>query len=209
EFGIPYDFGSVMHYKRFDFSKNGNQTIVAIDGKYDKTMGQRNRLSFNDIKLINFKYCNSSCSTSISCLNGGYVNPNSCGVCKCPLNFYGTYCQNYVTSPSTTCGSQMLTANTTLQFLTISGALNCYFVIKTTPYGTIRINVISTNLVKNDPCYSGKGLEIKYLKDKTSTGINFCGVNSYQIFNSESDSVLVHYVGTSASDNFTLTYIRR
>uniref|UniRef100_A0A0N5C6Z4 Metalloendopeptidase n=1 Tax=Strongyloides papillosus TaxID=174720 RepID=A0A0N5C6Z4_STREA len=74
EYGIPYDFGSVMHYKRFDFSKNGNQTIVAKDTKYDKTMGQRTRLFFNDIKLINFKYCNSTCpSTSISCKNGGYL----------------------------------------------------------------------------------------------------------------------------------------
>uniref|UniRef100_A0A0N5C6Z2 Zinc metalloproteinase n=1 Tax=Strongyloides papillosus TaxID=174720 RepID=A0A0N5C6Z2_STREA len=209
EYGIPYDFGSVMHYGRFSFSKNGNQTIVAIDGKYDKTMGQRKKLSFNDIKLINFKYCNSTCpSTSISCKNGGYLDPNNCARCKCPLNFYGTYCQNYVTSPSTTCGNQMLTANTTLQFLTITGALNCYFVINTTPGYVIRLNLISTSLVNNDPCFSGKGLEIKHKTDKTATGINFCGVNSYQIFYSESDSVLIHYVGTTATDSFTLTYIR-
>uniref|UniRef100_A0A0N5BDB7 Astacin domain-containing protein n=1 Tax=Strongyloides papillosus TaxID=174720 RepID=A0A0N5BDB7_STREA len=48
EYGIPYDFGSVMHCKRYDFLSNGNQTIVAIDQKYDKSMEQKNRLSFND-----------------------------------------------------------------------------------------------------------------------------------------------------------------
>uniref|UniRef100_A0A0N5C6Z3 Metalloendopeptidase n=1 Tax=Strongyloides papillosus TaxID=174720 RepID=A0A0N5C6Z3_STREA len=152
----------------FAFSKNGNQTIVALDRKFDKTMGQRNMLSFNDVKLINYKYCNSTCpSTSISCRNGGYENPNSCGVCRCPLGFYGTNCQNYVGSKSTLCGNQFLTANTTLQTLNVTGAIECYYYISTPMY-QVRLNVISTNLVNNDPCYTGKGLEIKYQNDRSA-----------------------------------------
>uniref|UniRef100_A0A0K0FTJ2 Zinc metalloproteinase n=1 Tax=Strongyloides venezuelensis TaxID=75913 RepID=A0A0K0FTJ2_STRVS len=207
EYGIPYDFGSVMHYGRFDFSKNGNQTIVALNTMFDKTMGQRNMLSFNDVKLINFKYCNSSCPTPINCENGGYQNRNICGACRCPLGFYGTNCQNYIGSKSTLCGKQFLTANTTLQTLSVTSAIEYYYYISTPMY-QVRLNVIFTNLVNNDPCYTGKGLEIKYQYDKSATGINFCGVNTYKIFYTEGNTALIHYVGTKATDTFTLTYIQ-
>uniref|UniRef100_A0A0N5CAM4 Metalloendopeptidase n=1 Tax=Strongyloides papillosus TaxID=174720 RepID=A0A0N5CAM4_STREA len=208
EYGIPYDFGSVMHYGRFSFSKNGNQTIVAFNNGFNKVMGQRNKLSFNDIKLINFKYCNSSCPTPINCQNGGYSNPNNCASCKCPLGFTGVLCGKYTTSPSTTCGNQFLTATTTPKTLKITGALNCYFLINTTSSYQVKLNVVTTNLPVSDPCFSGKGLEIKFKQDKTSTGINLCGVNKNQQIITESNSAIIHYVAGLATHNFTLTYVR-
>lgn len=50
----PYDYGSIMHYGRFAFSKNGQSTIESIPP--GKTLGQRNGLSAGDIAAIHSIY---------------------------------------------------------------------------------------------------------------------------------------------------------
>ena len=48
-----YDFGSIMHYPRNAFSKNGMDTIVPLGGQ---AIGQRRTLSAGDIAAVNFMY---------------------------------------------------------------------------------------------------------------------------------------------------------
>ena len=48
-----YDFGSIMHYHPYTFSKNGNPTITALNGQ---TIGHNNELSPNDILFANVVY---------------------------------------------------------------------------------------------------------------------------------------------------------
>jgi hypothetical protein len=48
-----YDFGSIMHYDRFAFSKNNEPTIETLNGE---SIGQRNGLSDGDVQAINFMY---------------------------------------------------------------------------------------------------------------------------------------------------------
>ena len=48
-----YDFGSIMHYDRFAFSKNDNPTIETLHGE---SIGQRSGLSDADIQAVNFMY---------------------------------------------------------------------------------------------------------------------------------------------------------
>ena len=48
-----YDFGSIMHYPRNAFSKNGKDTIVPRGGQ---AIGQRRTLSAGDIAAVNFMY---------------------------------------------------------------------------------------------------------------------------------------------------------
>jgi hypothetical protein len=54
---FPYDFGSLMHYDAYGFTKNGLPTIIPLDSIYEQTMGQRERAAFYDYKQINRLYC--------------------------------------------------------------------------------------------------------------------------------------------------------
>lgn len=57
QFGVKYDYGSVMHYSSLAFSVNGEKTIVALDETGGEEMGQRAGMSDLDIKRINNMYC--------------------------------------------------------------------------------------------------------------------------------------------------------
>ncbi|XP_011193243.2 high choriolytic enzyme 1 [Zeugodacus cucurbitae] len=58
-FGVPYDYGSVMHYSANAFSRNGRPTIVAVQPGGSQRMGQREGFSTYDIEKLNKMYnCN-------------------------------------------------------------------------------------------------------------------------------------------------------
>lgn len=48
-----YDFGSIMHYGKFAFSKNGQPTIETL---HMESIGQRDGLSDADVQAVNFMY---------------------------------------------------------------------------------------------------------------------------------------------------------
>ncbi|HEX8130806.1 MAG TPA: M12 family metallopeptidase [Pyrinomonadaceae bacterium] len=48
-----YDFGSIMHYDKFAFSKNNQPTIETLNGE---SIGQRSGLSDGDVQAVNFMY---------------------------------------------------------------------------------------------------------------------------------------------------------
>ncbi|XP_004530383.1 high choriolytic enzyme 1 [Ceratitis capitata] len=55
-FGVPYDYGSVMHYSANAFSRNGRPTIVAVQPGGGQKMGQREGFSAYDIEKLNKMY---------------------------------------------------------------------------------------------------------------------------------------------------------
>ena len=59
-YGLPYDYGSVMHYGGRAFSKDGtSMTIETKDPRHQRLLGQRDKLSDLDVKLIKKMYrCN-------------------------------------------------------------------------------------------------------------------------------------------------------
>jgi len=57
QYGVEYDYGSVMHYSKTAFSINGADTIVPKRDLGDNIMGQRLRMSDKDVAKINGKYC--------------------------------------------------------------------------------------------------------------------------------------------------------
>ncbi|XP_057667230.1 zinc metalloproteinase nas-13-like [Diorhabda carinulata] len=56
DYGIPYDFISVMHYSSTAFSYNGQRTISPKEMYNIEKMGQRNGFSKGDITKINAMY---------------------------------------------------------------------------------------------------------------------------------------------------------
>ncbi|KAH8293078.1 hypothetical protein KR044_000940 [Drosophila immigrans] len=56
DFGVPYDYSSILHYGPKGFSKNGEPTIVALDPRGQKKMGQRRALSDGDVIRLNTMY---------------------------------------------------------------------------------------------------------------------------------------------------------
>ncbi|KAL5279610.1 hypothetical protein ACFFRR_003911 [Megaselia abdita] len=55
DFGIQYDYGSVLHYSQYAFSKNGEKTIVPLFDE-GSDIGQRKGLSPKDIYKLNLMY---------------------------------------------------------------------------------------------------------------------------------------------------------
>uniref|UniRef100_A0A0N5A6P2 Zinc metalloproteinase n=1 Tax=Parastrongyloides trichosuri TaxID=131310 RepID=A0A0N5A6P2_PARTI len=207
DYGIAYDYGSAMHYRRTDFSMNGDETINSKTHKLnEKSMGQVQKLSFNDIKLINYKYCNQTCTYKKECYNGGYQNPNDCDSCKCSFGWKGITCQEKVLNHSL-CGIQEFEAMKASKKLTINGAKDCYYYITAKKGYKINVHVLSTKLEEFDPCYIGVGVEVKYKKDKTSTGIKICGNIMNQVIKSEDNNIIIHYQGVNGN-TFNFSYIR-
>ncbi|GMT17233.1 hypothetical protein PFISCL1PPCAC_8530, partial [Pristionchus fissidentatus] len=86
-FGVPYDYSSVMHYDGFGFAiDESKETITALDSNAQFSMGQRDRAAFSDIVMVNAFYdCAQKCpSPSVKCQNGGIINSKTCNTCICP-----------------------------------------------------------------------------------------------------------------------------
>ena len=55
-FRLPYDYGSVMHYKKNSFSRGGRTTIRTRDPSKQNLIGQREGVSEGDINLVRKMY---------------------------------------------------------------------------------------------------------------------------------------------------------
>ncbi|CAG2056870.1 unnamed protein product [Timema podura] len=53
-YGVKYDYGSIMHYSSHAFSKNGEATITPLDD--EAYIGQRDGLSDKDVKKLVYMY---------------------------------------------------------------------------------------------------------------------------------------------------------
>uniref|UniRef100_A0A914DEJ0 Metalloendopeptidase n=1 Tax=Acrobeloides nanus TaxID=290746 RepID=A0A914DEJ0_9BILA len=203
-FGVEYDLGSVMHYDPYSFTSNGQPTIDTADPNYQDTIGQRVGLSFNDIKKINFAYCNRTCSSNLNCQNAGYTDPKNCNICRCPTGLGGTYCEQALPT-SYNCGNVNLHAGSSLLTLSQSGYGICNYLITAPPGRRILINVQSISFYQSTPC-DNTYLEVKYKKDLGNTGPRFCDtVPNTSIF-SETETAVLIYVGAASNHRFTITY---
>ncbi|CAJ0931901.1 unnamed protein product, partial [Mesorhabditis belari] len=90
---FPYEFGSVMHYAAYGNSLDADHpTILPKNRDFIRTIGQRLRISFLDLLLLNEFYgCfDPSKCLEITCKNGGVPNCS----CFCPKGFSGERCDD-------------------------------------------------------------------------------------------------------------------
>uniref|UniRef100_A0A915IS61 Metalloendopeptidase n=1 Tax=Romanomermis culicivorax TaxID=13658 RepID=A0A915IS61_ROMCU len=108
-FGVPYDYGSVMHYDSTSFSFDGqSDTIETLQPSYQRTIGQREHPSFYDVKIMNEAYCKDRCAADLDCNYGGYTHPGYCNQCLCPDGTGGYYCERNAEPRSCQCDYSML-----------------------------------------------------------------------------------------------------
>uniref|UniRef100_A0A0N5BK28 Metalloendopeptidase n=1 Tax=Strongyloides papillosus TaxID=174720 RepID=A0A0N5BK28_STREA len=204
-YGIPYDYGSAMHYERAAGGIQNRTTIVPKNKHYTKSMGQTTYFSFADIKLLNFRYCDHKCPRKLQCHRGGFSDSNNCRVCKCPTFYSPPFCYLLKRSPKI-CGSRVKIATRTTKTFKINGIKSCYYVIRALPNRRVKITILSGQSKLTPICQPGSGLNIKFLKNRVVSPVAFCGKIKNYIITSEGKDVAIHYAGKSKSDYYSIAY---
>ncbi|OZC07989.1 thrombospondin type 1 domain protein [Onchocerca flexuosa] len=191
--GLPYDFGSVMHYGSKAFTvRHDRNTIETRDPRYQKTIGQRQAISFKDAKMINLRYCNDKCRNRINCYNGGYNDPNNCGRCKCPTGFGGIDCLSVQKSRTTNCGGDLI-ADDSDQIITSTGLYgHVHCVWRITSKAQVAVFVSELRLpCEYETCTNY--LELKSKANMIETGSRHCCGPSQTWITSENNTLIVIY----------------
>ncbi|XP_055995164.1 blastula protease 10-like [Ostrea edulis] len=174
----PYDVSSVMHYGPTYMSKDSRlKTIVPRMKNLMGVMGQREELSFLDVKTANDLYkCSNGCPVRLDCKNEGYVGPNC--ACLCPKGLTGRDCSEVVRS-NTNCGGRLTSTSGNFSSPNYPGDYtsnsDCLWVIMGPPGSTITF-IIEDFMVEvlDNVCYDW--LEVA-LQGPHIGGARFCGVN--------------------------------
>ncbi|CAJ0590754.1 unnamed protein product [Cylicocyclus nassatus] len=181
-YGIPYDYGSIMHYnsKSFSVDKKLYHTMIPVDRMYLDTMGSH-FVSFYDKLMMNTHYnCLEKCKSNPSaakCAMGGFPNPKDCLKCVCPGGYGGRFCNERPEG----CGEVLkaITEYTRLENIVGKAGVNgldendffkCNYWIAAPQGRSIEIKIQSlTKHFTISGCYYA-GVEIKTQKDQRSTG---------------------------------------
>uniref|UniRef100_A0AAF5D8N8 Metalloendopeptidase n=1 Tax=Strongyloides stercoralis TaxID=6248 RepID=A0AAF5D8N8_STRER len=174
---LPYDYGSLTHGDQYFLTSSDQLTIIPKNPLYEETIGQRNKLSFLDIKTLNYFYCSKRCWTRIKCFNGGYQDPKNCKRCKCVEGYTGVYCDKIINS-SKMCGKSLLIARSTLKTLSLSGLKNCIYHIKAKRFHKI-VLIINGALMREKTLLKPKKLTNGIMSGQTINDVR----NNFNIFN--------------------------
>uniref|UniRef100_A0A0N5BJN1 Metalloendopeptidase n=1 Tax=Strongyloides papillosus TaxID=174720 RepID=A0A0N5BJN1_STREA len=207
-FDMSYDYGSLMEVSAKYLSKDGEMTIKPPINEYVYMMGQRKGFTYNNYKYINYRYCSSACKNMKNpCKNFGYLKPKNCNECNCPNGYTGKLCEQVESSPKS-CSKTALKASNKKATLQTAGIMNCtYTITASSNKNVVQLTIESVTTKKTIPCLQRKGLEIKYRKDRGAMGLNLCGTFQGISIVSETQDVLIQYIGMNSDNNFKITYV--
>uniref|UniRef100_A0A0N4Z2W3 CUB domain-containing protein n=1 Tax=Parastrongyloides trichosuri TaxID=131310 RepID=A0A0N4Z2W3_PARTI len=168
-------------------------------------------LSFADLKLLNYHFCNKTVKPKKRnvCQNGGFVHPKNTSRCICPNGFRHPNCAKILKSNETcqnNTGYINLTASKTF-ILKGNGTNNCTYLIKAPKDHKIKIRIREVNtkkVKKGQKCSPEMGLEIKHRNDFAPAGLCLCGNYSHLKFRSMSNKVMVLYRGKGEFNRISL-----
>uniref|UniRef100_A0A8R1DNM8 Metalloendopeptidase n=1 Tax=Caenorhabditis japonica TaxID=281687 RepID=A0A8R1DNM8_CAEJA len=190
DMGVPYDIGSVMHYGSNAFTKDWDQiTIETRDKRYQGTIGQRQKLSFIDVKQVNRLYCNSVCQTALACQHGGYPDPNNCAKCKCPDGLGGKLCEHVAKGTDhAKCGGELV-ATPEWQEMIYKGKRTCNWRVRS-PHGRVRLVLTELRYQCATSCKAY--IEVKHNNDFQQTGFRVCCFNkTYDVISDQSEALIL------------------
>ncbi|KAK5982861.1 Zinc metalloproteinase [Trichostrongylus colubriformis] len=179
-YGMEYDYGSIMHYGTHSATNNGEPTMMPYDVNYQQTLGSP-FISFIDLSMINEHYkCKEKCdiATSAKCQMGGFPHPRNCSRCICPSGYAGELC----TRRPHGCGKTIQASSKWTKLVDVMGVrlqtslefTKCHYWIESPPGTVIEVKLLDfTEGLSTDGC-SYAGVEIKTNKDQTLTGYRFC-----------------------------------
>ncbi|CAJ0607819.1 unnamed protein product, partial [Cylicocyclus nassatus] len=183
-YGIPYDFGSVMHYSARSFGVKNKIVIMPADENYIETMGSP-FVSFYDLLMMNILYkCLDRCKGKpdlVRCKMGGFPNPRDCSKCVCPPGYGGRLCDKLPPG----CG-KILEATTSWQYLNTTTGYEgvtrtdqkvdfkkCHYWIQAPEKRKVEIRIMHYSPdAPSEGCFFG-GFEIKSQRDQGMTGYRF------------------------------------
>ncbi|KAE9547883.1 hypothetical protein FO519_008902 [Halicephalobus sp. NKZ332] len=184
--GIPYDYGSIMHYGPTAFSSDGmSKTLLTKDPKFQNTIGQREKLSFLDIQIINKAYCKDKCNETDTsnfprCKNQGYPNPSKCNTCICPQGYGGLNCEKNENPINADCGG-IISLSSSWETINSPDYDNdgyvenqfCSWILKAPKKQRIELEFIEDfGFLCSTTCIDY--VELKLNKDQRNTGPRFC-----------------------------------
>uniref|UniRef100_A0A0K0DV78 Zinc metalloproteinase n=1 Tax=Strongyloides stercoralis TaxID=6248 RepID=A0A0K0DV78_STRER len=193
-FGVPFDYGSVLIYDIKAYSKNEQETMIPRDKNFIKTMGTQEKITFNNIKLINMLYCQNICRNKIRCMNGGYQDPNNCNSCRCVKGFTGRWC-HFLPPSSMECGKSVVMVKNTITLFVQQGRKNCIYHFFSDKRRKLGLYIIRGSFFPNkrSSCYKNNSVEIKYWNDKTSTGALFCLADNNILILTQNNHAMIYY----------------
>ncbi|KAM3721784.1 Zinc metalloproteinase nas-36 [Dirofilaria immitis] len=214
-FDVPYDLGSIMHYGSIAFSVDQkSKTLLTRDPFYQMTIGQRDSLSFYDIKLINEAYCKGYCKEKDECRNGGYLNPSNCKRCFCPTGFGGSKCEIHDSSASNDKCGGMLKAEIDWQYIESPGYpdgyptnITCNWLIETDKEERIEINFEDDfGIFCSTTCVDY--IELKIGSDLANTGYRICCYDKPKdaLISAVHQAIIIFHATTEEDTGFKLKF---
>jgi len=182
--GIAYDYGSVMHYRSKAFAKTDNIfTLLTNTRDYQKTIGQRDQLSFNDIRAMNKAYCSKRCASPLACQRGGYTDTRRCDKCRCPDGFTGKLCEKVMSGYGSECGGTIEVDSDWKTFTSpnyprrFDEGQECSWLVKAPSSQRVELEFVGQFDLywKKEHSLCMDYVEVKNSTDFANTGMRYCG----------------------------------
>ncbi|XP_023931895.1 zinc metalloproteinase dpy-31 [Lingula anatina] len=213
---IPYDPGSALHYGGKYFNTDGQFTIKTIDPFQQKVIGQRQDLSFYDVKLANLAYCNVTDRTidGAKCNRDGYTDPKRPTQCRCPDGFGGKTC-NTVAPSAADCGMGDLTSERGyISYYKHAGLPpnqknSCNWFIRVPRGKIIVLEILTLDITWDQEKWLCQDyVEVRYRAHLSETGGRFCGTTlpSTPVYSYTNEMLILFRTFKGGGYGFTARY---